>query len=375
MRNINLLIKPASSSCNLRCKYCFYFDVSNNREVKNYGIMNDETLENLVRRVYEEVTETVNFAFQGGEPTIAGLEYFKKFHKFVEKYNTKNITTNFALQTNGTLLDKKWAELFKKYNYLIGISLDGNKEIHNHFRVDAKGEGTFNDVFKATKLLKKYEVEFNILCVVNKLTAQNGKLIYNFFRKSGFRYYQFIPCLDSLSDAKNEDYSLTAEDFGIFLDETFNLWYEDIVNNRRISVRHFDNYIKILLGGQPEACDMVGHCNMNVIVESDGSAYPCDFYVLDELKIGNLNDNGIEEMLSSEKERQFLSSSLAVQDKCRICKYFKICRGGCRRHKEMNDGVYENRFCESYKYFFDRNIDKMLHVAEIVRNFQRQNNL
>ena len=147
------------------------------------------------------------------------------------------------------------------------------------------------------------------------------------------------------------------------------------MEGKRISVRHFDNYIKILLGGQPEACDMVGHCNMNVIVEADGSAYPCDFYVLDELKIGNLNDNGIEEMLSSEKERQFLSSSLAVQDKCRICKYFKICRGGCRRHKELNDGVYENKFCESYKYFFDRNIDKMLHVAEIVRNFQRQNNL
>ena len=114
MRNINLLIKPASSSCNLRCKYCFYHDVSNNREIKNYGIMNDETLENLVKRVYEEVEETVNFAFQGGEPTVAGLEYFKKFHSLIEKYNTKNITTNFAIQTNGTLLDKKFCPFFIK---------------------------------------------------------------------------------------------------------------------------------------------------------------------------------------------------------------------------------------------------------------------
>ena len=369
MRNINLLIKPASSSCNLRCKYCFYHDVSNNREIKNYGIMNNETLENLVKRVYEEVEETVNFAFQGGEPTVAGLEYFKKFHSLIEKYNTKNITTNFAIQTNGTLLDKKWAELFKKYNYLVGISLDGNRDIHNHFRVDANGEGTFNEVIKATKLLKKYEVDFNILCVVNRLTAQNGKLIYNFFRKSGFRYYQFIPCLDSLSDEKNEDYSLTAKDYGIFLDETFNLWYEDIVSGKKVSVRTFDNYIKILLGTEPEACDMVGHCNMNVIVESDGSAYPCDFYVLDELKIGNLNENSIKEMLTSDKERQFLNSSLMVNDKCKLCKYFKICRGGCRRHKEVNDGIYENRFCESYKYFFNKNIQKMLHIANIVKNF------
>ena len=369
MRNINLLIKPASSSCNLRCKYCFYHDVSNNREIKNYGIMNDETLENLVKRVYEEVEETVNFAFQGGEPTVAGLEYFKKFHSLIEKYNTKNITTNFAIQTNGILLDKKWAEFFKKYNYLVGISLDGNRDIHNYFRVDANGEGTFNEVIKATKLLKKYEVDFNILCVVNRLTAQNGKLIYNFFRKSGFRYYQFIPCLDSLSDEKNEDYSLTAKDYGTFLDETFNLWYEDIVSGKKVSVRTFDNYIKILLGAEPEACDMVGHCNMNVIVESDGSAYPCDFYVLDELKIGNLNENSIKEMLTSDKERQFLNSSLMVNDKCKLCKYFKICRGGCRRHKEVNDGIYENRFCESYKYFFDKNIQKMLHIANIVKNF------
>lgn len=374
MKNLNLLIKPASSSCNLRCRYCFYYDVADNREVKNYGIMNDDTLENMVKKVFDDVEYSANFAFQGGEPTMAGIEFFEKFHKFVEKYNTKKIIVNFSLQTNGTLLNKKWLELFKKHNYLIGLSLDGNKEMHDTFRIDAKGEGTFSRVLKAAKMMKKADVEFNILCVVNKLIAQNGKLVYNFFRNNGFRYYQFIPCLDSLSCSEEKDYTLTAEDYGKFLDETFNLWYEDIMSDKRISVRHFDNYTKILLGEEPEACDMVGHCNMNAVLESDGSMYPCDFYVLDEFKVGNINESSFEELFKSEAEMRFLRTSLAVDEKCKVCRYFKICRGGCRRHKELTaEGNYENRFCESYKYFFEKNIDKMIKTAEYVMKIRREN--
>ncbi len=374
MKNLNLLIKPASSSCNLRCRYCFYYDVADNREVKNYGIMNDDTLENMVKKVFDDVEYSANFAFQGGEPTMAGIEFFEKFHKFVEKYNTKKIIVNFSLQTNGTLLNKKWLELFKKHNYLIGLSLDGNKEMHDTFRIDAKGEGTFSRVLKAAKMMKKADVEFNILCVVNKLIAQNGKLVYNFFRNNGFRYYQFIPCLDSLSCSEEKDYTLTAEDYGKFLDETFNLWYEDMMSGKRISVRHFDNYTKILLGEEPEACDMVGHCNMNAVLESDGSMYPCDFYVLDEFKVGNINESTFEELFKSEAEMRFLRTSLAVDEKCKVCRYFKICRGGCRRHKELTaEGNYENRFCESYKYFFEKNIDKMVKVAEYVMKIRREN--
>jgi uncharacterized protein len=374
MRNLNLLIKPASSSCNLRCKYCFYYDVADNREVKNFGIMNDETLENMVKRVFEDVEYSANFAFQGGEPTVAGIEYFKKFHEFVEKYNVNKIQVNFSLQTNGTLLDKKWMELFKKYNYLIGVSLDGNKNIHDTFRIDANGEGTFSRVLKATKMLTKAGVEFNILCVVNKLIAQNGKLIYNFFKNNGFRYYQFIPCLDAFNCSKEEDYTLTAEDYGKFLDETFNLWADDILSGKRISVRHFDNYTKIILGEAPEACDMVGHCNMNAVLESDGSMYPCDFYVLDEYKVGNVNESSFVELFKSEKEQEFLNSSLKVNDKCKTCDYFKICRGGCRRHKDlMADGTYENRFCQSYKYFFEKNINKMVEVARYILKVRSEN--
>lgn len=374
MKNLNLLIKPASSTCNLRCKYCFYYDVADNREVKNYGIMNDSTLENLVKKVFEEVDFAVNFAFQGGEPTTAGIEYFYKFHKFVEKYNKKNIIVNFSLQTNGTLIDKDWILLFKKYNYLVGISLDGNKDIHNTFRIDSKSCGTFSKVLKTTKILKKSDIDFNILCVVNKLTAQNGKLVYNFFRNNGFRYYQFIPCLDKLHSSEEKDYTLTAEDYGKFLDDTFNLWYEDILSGKRVSVRHFDNYIKIILQEEPESCDMVGHCNKNAVLESDGSMYPCDFYVLDEYKIGNINEMSFTELFESEKEINFLNSSMNIDEECKACKYFKICRGGCRRHKDLTkDNILKNRFCESYKYFFEKNIDKMIEVAKYVLKVRQEN--
>lgn len=367
MNSLNLLIKPASSGCNLKCVYCFYYDIADNRVIKNYGIMNDTTLENMVRKAFEEVDYQVNFMFQGGEPTLAGIDFFKRFHNLVEKYNVKKINTTFALQTNGTLLNKKWTGLFKEHNYLIGVSVDGNRDTHNAFRIDKSGNGTFAKVKESINLLKKEKIDFNILTVVNKLTAENGKLIYNFFKNNGYRYFQFIPCLDELYSKEKKEYTLTDVDYGNFLNDTFELWYEDIMNGRFTSVRYFDNMVKIILGEQPEACDMVGHCNINAIVESDGSIYPCDFYVLDEYKIGNINDSSFTEILNSEKENQFLSSSLVVNEKCKKCSYFKLCRGGCRRHKEIDEnGEYHNRFCKSYQMFFDKNLDKLIEVANYV---------
>lgn len=367
MKNLNLLIKPASSTCNLQCKYCFYYDVADNREIKNYGIMDDETLENMVKKVFEEVEYQVNFAFQGGEPTTAGIEYFEKFHFFVEKYNTKKIHVTFALQTNGTLINKKWVTFFKKYNYLIGISLDGNKDIHDTFRLDKKNNGTFSQISKNIKLLKKEGIEFNILTVINKLTAQNGKLIYNFYKNNGFRYFQFIPCLDALYDTEKKDFTLTAEDYGNFLNDTFELWYQDIMSGKRISVRYFDNIIKIILGEQPEACDMVGHCNINAIIEADGSIYPCDFYVLDEYKLGNINNSSYTNLFNTKVEQDFLHSSLTIHSSCKMCPYFKICRGGCRRHKNLDkNNEYKNRFCHSYQMFFEKNIDKLLKITNFI---------
>ena len=151
MRALNLLIKPYSSGCNLRCKYCFYYDVADNRIIKNYGPMKFDVLEKLVKEAFAYADTIVNFMFQGGEPTLVGIEYYRKFHEYVEIYNKNNIRTAFFMQTNGTLLNREWIELYKKYDYLIGISIDGYKEIHDVFRLSAKNKGTFEQVIKGAE--------------------------------------------------------------------------------------------------------------------------------------------------------------------------------------------------------------------------------
>lgn len=364
MKSLNLLIKPSSSNCNLRCKYCFYHDVSTNRTIENYGMMKDEVLEEMIKKVFECVEQSVNFMFQGGEPTLIGYKFYNTFHELIKKYNKNNITTNFSIQTNGTLLNKNLLEILKKYNYLVGISLDGNKEIHDNFRIDANNNGTFNSVMKGIRLLKKYDIDFNILCVVNKATAKNGKLIYNFFRNNNFKYFQFIPCIDNFKYSETEDYTLIPEDYGIFLNDIFELWYEDIKKGKYVSIRYFDNLIKILLGEQPESCDMMGICSINCIIESDGSVYPCDFYVLDKYKLGNILNSSYENMIFSNIAKEFVEASIEKPNSCKLCKYLKLCRSGCRRHKENNN--LENKFCKSYKIFFDKNINKLLEIANIV---------
>ncbi|MEG2346181.1 MAG: anaerobic sulfatase maturase [Cetobacterium somerae] len=362
MKHINLLIKPSSSLCNINCDYCFYSDVAFNRAHPSFGFMNIETLEKLVKESFFTAKTSITFSFQGGEPTLIGIEFYKAFHSFIKKYNTNNISVNFAIQTNGILLNKEWANLFKQEKYLVGISLDGHKEIHNFFRKDKLGTGTFSQTFKNIKLLQKNNIDFNILCVVNKKTVENLKDIYLFFRNSKFKYLQFIPCLDKL-DNSTGDYSLTEQEYGFFLDELFNLWSNDLKNKKYTSIRFFDNLLAIILNNQAESCDMNGHCSVNTVVESNGNIYPCDFYVLDDLLLGNIHSTSLKEILTSEKAYNFVKSSLKFDSECKTCNYFNLCKSGCRRHKNFQDGTYKNRFCNSFKYFYSKNIKQLLEIA------------
>lgn len=363
MRSVNLLIKPSSSGCNLRCSYCFYFDVADNREVYDYGNMKIETLENLVKNVYNHVEENVTFMFQGGEPTLRGINFFYKLHEFVEKYNINSIKTNFAMQTNGTLLNDRWFDLFNKYNYLIGVSVDGTKDIHDLFRLDIRKKGTFDSILNNINKMKKRKIDFNILCVVNSEVAKSGNKIYSYFDENNFDFMQFIPALDPLKDKSDKEYTLTAKNYGIFLDEIFNLWYDDIKKGKFKSIRYYENLLMILLGREPEACDMVGRCSVNVVVEADGSVYPCDFYVLDERRLGNVNTDRLVDIVFSKKGLEFVKESYKLHDNCKKCKYLKLCRGGCKRHK---NGENYNKFCESYLYFFDRNLNKLLEIRDML---------
>jgi len=369
MPPINYLIKPVSSNCNLTCKYCFYHSIAENREVASYGIMNEDTLEEIVRRGLEYADVMCGFAFQGGEPTLAGLNFFGKVIELQQKYNKKNLNIINSIQTNGMLIDEKWAEFLYNNNFLVGLSLDGPKEVHNLNRVDSKSNGTFNQVMKTIELFNKYKVEYNILCVVTNNSARFANRIYSFFKENGFKYIQYISCLDPLNEVPGKHtYSLKPRDLEKFLKITFDRWYEDCMNGEFISIRYFDNFIAMLLGQGPEACNMTGQCTINCIIESDGGVYPCDFYVIDKWHLGNIKEKKIEDMVSSDVAKEFIQQSLYLPLECKDCKWYGLCRGGCRRERESIENVKVglNYYCSAYKGFFDYAYDGLVTVARML---------
>ncbi|HYE83763.1 MAG TPA: anaerobic sulfatase maturase [Clostridia bacterium] len=368
MASLSLLIKPASSSCNLNCKYCFYHKISEKRSTGSFGIMDIDLLEIVVRKALEYAGQTCTFAFQGGEPTLAGLDFYKKLIGLQEQYNTKGIKINNTIQTNGIAIDEEWAQFLFENHFLVGLSLDGPKDIHDSMRVDAKGKGSFKKVMNAVRLFDKYKVEYNILFVVNSHTARHANKVYNFFKKNNFKYLQFIPCLDPLNEKPGRyEHSLTPGHYSQFLKSIFYQWYKDIINGDTISVRTFDNYLGIIMGMRPEACDMLGECSCQFVIEADGEVYPCDFYAADEWLLGNIKQNGFEEMKSSETAVRFIQASRNIHPECRICKWNNLCRGGCRRTREpFDDGNPSlSYFCTAYTEFFEYAMPGLYRLAKL----------
>ena len=370
MPPISVLIKPASSGCNLACKYCFYYDVSNNREVTSYGKMSDETLECIVQKVMEKAEYNCSFAFQGGEPTLAGLEFYKRLIEYQTKYAKTGLVVHNAIQTNGTLIDEEWAKFLSKHKFLVGLSLDGPAPINNTMRVDQKGRGTFDKIIKTTKLFDKYKVEYNILTVVTKGVAEHIKEIYSFYIENNFRYMQFIPCLDAIKSEKGKnEYSLTPQLYESFLKTLFDEWYKTLKSGEFAYVRYFENIIQLRLGYYPEACGMMGVCTNQYIIEADGSVYPCDFYVMDDYKIGNMVVDAFEKIEANKIKIDFIEASKVKDSGCLKCKWHKICHGGCRRDRDSFDGTKlgRNYFCTAYKNFYKYSDSRFEEIASQIR--------
>ena len=370
MRSISLLIKPVSGSCQLRCRYCFYADVAGARTVANYGIMTAETLEVLVAKAIGESEEMCSFAFQGGEPTLAGLDFYRTFVELQRKYNTRHIEIRNALQTNGLALDDEWCTFFAQNRFLVGLSIDGSKEIHDANRVDAKGKGTYSRAVLAAQRMDRHKVEYNILCVVTSQLARHAEHVYKAFKDKGFRYLQFIPCIEDFGAVPGSDpYSLTPERYAQFLKKIFDLWYADYTAKDYVSIRHFDNWIHMLAGFPPETCSMSGRCVCYGVVEADGSVFPCDFYVLDPWKLGNVREDSFTDMLTGERASAFVRASQPLPEVCRTCRYVQLCRNGCRRDREPLDPVNGtvHRYCSAYIDFFDDSIARMSAIARTLR--------
>lgn len=370
MPPISLLIKPVSGKCNMRCKYCFYIDEIENRSSSSLGSMSYDTMTALIDKAFSFADQDCTFAFQGGEPTLAGLDFFQKFSSYAKNHpNPKKIRIHYAFQTNGILIDEDWANWFAKNQVLVGISLDGPKKIHDLYRLDHGQNETFTKVMLAINMLKSKGVEFNILTVVTAASAYKGKQIYDFFKKNDFRFQQYIECLDPLgADRGSCEYSLKPQQYERFLKDVFDAWYLDMKSGHYVYNRYFENLMMILARQTPESCNMRGFCGPQWVIEADGSVYPCDFYVLDKWKLGTVLTDSFEEMELARQKSGFIEQSKPLPDDCRKCKWLLLCRNGCRRNREFtsNGTIGKNYFCSAYYNFLEYAAPKLMEIYRLL---------
>lgn len=367
MKRISVLIKPASSLCNIRCKYCFYANVSSLREVRSYGKMKQDTMEKMIENIYADLEDGdhLTLAFQGGEPTLAGLAYFQRVAQKVAE-QPQDVTVHYVLQTNGILINRQWCEFLKAHDFLVGLSIDGNPLYHDLNRIDPKGRGTFHKVMQTKKMFDEYGIEYNVLCVLTNQLAKEAKKVVHFLKKEKIQYVQFIPCLDDLDATEKSEYALTPQRFASFYQQLLKFWLLELEQGHYISVKLFDDVINLLVRKQITACGILGNCQLQYVIEADGSVYPCDFYVLDEYRMGYIQDNTLRELFEKEIAREFLCSPKQSSSYCTSCPFAKVCRGGCKR---MKDAIYVNEvndFCgyQTFLKAFVPQIDRILHLIQ-----------
>lgn len=369
MPSISMLIKPASSLCNMRCKYCFYHDEAVSREIGSYGMMSAETTETLIKRASEESADAITFAFQGGEPTLAGLDYFMHFCETVKKYNTRKLRISYAIQTNGIFPDRdRWARFFHENHFLVGLSFDGLRSCHDLNRIDGAGNGTASRVIACAETFDKYKVTYNILTVVNATTARHISKIYAFYKKQGWNYMQFIACLELNNDGGDKSFQLSSEAWLDYNKKLFDLWYTDCKPDLLkglqpgISIRHLDDYLRVAAGMRPESCGTTGICSIQNVIEADGSVYPCDFKALDEFQLGNIKTSSFREIFESKRAQDFIKNSCRHSQKCRSCRWYGICMGGCARMKIDNQYIY----CEANKKFYEYTFERITELSKLI---------
>jgi len=367
MKEFSLLIKPASFDCNLRCKYCFYL-----RKEELFGTcthrMSDDVLEKMISSFIDLDIRNHIFSWQGGEPTVMGLDFFKKALSLMEKYgNHKNVTN--TLQTNGTLLNNDWCKVLNKYNFLVGLSLDGPKKVHDQNRLNASGKGTHDRVMDAISMLERNKVEFNILTLVNQANVRRSGEIYRYLKNLGIKYHQYIECVEYMPNGQLAPFAISGVEWGKFLCVIFDEWYKK--DRYNVSVRLFDTILTKLVDRQVVACNMGRDCRQYLVVEHNGNVYPCDFFVEPRFKLGNLMENSWEEMLESPLYKEFGKRKCASNEKCDECEWLGLCAGCCPKNRPdyKHDAKAVSELCAGWKIFYSHTIERFKILAtEIKRN-------
>ena len=366
MQPFSLLIKPTGPDCNIACEYCFYC-----RKKELFGTnkhrMSNEVMYRLVKEFLAVDMPVHSFAWQGGEPTLMGLDFYKSVVDTQIAYG-KGQTVSNALQTNGILLDDWWCEFLAEYKWLVGISLDGPKDYHDFYRKDYAGGGTFVKVLAGIDACKRHNVQYNILVLLNNKNAQSPDELFDFFTKEiGIDFLQFVPCVEVDSDGKLTDFSVSSEQYGEFMCRIFDRWLEN--DPTKLSIRLFDSLLSYILTGNHTNCTFARKCSDYMVIEHNGDAYCCDFFVEPQWRLGNIMSTPMPELMNSQTKRTFSRSKNKLDTKCLICRYSSMCRGGCLKDRLAAGGDFRNPsyLCEAYRRIFDYTLPKLTEVANKYR--------
>lgn len=381
---IHVVAKPIGPACNLRCEYCFYVEKQVLFRPNESWRMSDLVLSAFIKNyIASQSTPVVEFVWQGGEPTLLGIDFFNRVVEFQESFSKGKMITN-SLQTNGTLLDDEWCRFLKRHKFMVGISLDGPKEIHDRYRKDRKGLGTFERVLRGLKLLQKHRVEYNVMACVARETAVWPLNVYRFFRDEGIEFIQFTPIVERVPDSRSSSlglrlagparldgeetqkevtpWTVIPEEYGDFLIAIYEEWARHDVG--KIFVMNFEWALNAWIDNPSPVCIHAEHCGRSVVVEHNGDVYACDHSVYPEYRLGNIRVDNLVQMVEKSLQSGFgLAKSGALPRWCRECEVLKACRGGCPKHRFLTTYYDEpglHYLCEGYKKFF-------LHIRKYLR--------
>lgn len=351
----HVIAKPIGPVCNLACDYCFYLDKAAIYPDESDWRMPLSTLEEFVKQyVAGQPGPVVSFAWQGGEPTLMGLEFFQKAVEYQKRYLPPGWRVENAFQTNGILLDAKWCEFLRENEFLVGISLDGPEQLHDAFRKDRNGGPTYNRVVSAIQLLQEHGVEYNVLCVVNRLNAQYPEAVYRFLRELGVQFIQFIPLVESMGEGRVSERSVDGPSFGRFLVKVFNEWI--LHDYGKVFIQTFEDCVSIWAGLGSRLCVFSSTCGRALAMEHNGDVYACDHYVFPQYFLGNIRGKTLREMVDSPNQVAFgWNKTAALPRCCRECEVRFVCNGACPKDRiamtpDGEPGL--NYLCQGYKQFF-----------------------
>jgi len=390
----HVMTKPIGPICNLDCTYCYYLHKEELYPKGNKWKMTDDCLESYIRQYIDTQpagTPEVTFAWQGGEPTLLGIDFFQTCVDIQQKHAKPGMKIANSLQTNGVLLDDDWCRFFLKHQFLIGISIDGPADLHDAYRVDHQGNGSHANVMCAIRRLKKFGVEFNALVVVNRTNGDHGARIYRYLRDAGCRYLQFIPIVERVGIGRHAegtpydtnkhtpfDQAATAvssrsvlpDQFGRFLIEVFDEWVQQDVG--RVFVQIFDQALSAWVGVEPSLCVFRRTCGKAMAMEHNGDVYSCDHFVEPDHLLGNLNVIPLEDLVNSPQQQAFGDAKEATLPQyCRDCEVLHACNGECPKNRFLKTPDGEaglNYLCAGYRAFFNHVDPAMQQMAELLRD-------